>query len=186
MLNNFYIKSHDGHDFIYSQELGECSIILNSKNHAIRDVCQGEMIDSKVYSLDSKDGHYCFVNIATEAEYKQYVKENYLMEKEDSRKRSKHGFETFEIARKLFPKQKESTPASTGLIKLLKKERECKVAGLLENFPSEKKRALENRLNRLSNDCAGVSNTKELTNEQAHCIIHYTRGVDPELILGHR
>ena len=186
MSSNLYIKTDEGHDFILSQESGECSIILHRGNYSAEDAYKGEMLEKTLQQIVSNDGHYHFVNTATEDAYRNFVKANYLMVLESSSKRSLHGLKTFEIAKNLFPVQEHCLPASKELHKLVQNMRKCKVAELLEKFPSEKKRALENRLSRLSNDCAGVANIKELTEEQAHCIIKYVKGVDPKLILGHR
>jgi len=186
MPSNLYIKTDKDHDFIRSQESGECSIILQRKNYSAEDGYKGEMIESTLQEIASNDGHYHHVYTATEDAYKNYVYANHLMVPQSARKRSLHGLKTFEIAKKLFPVQEQHFSASKELRKLVQHVRRCKVAELLAKSPSKKKRALENRLSRLSNDCAGVANIKNLTEEQAHCIIHYTRGVDPELILGHR
>ena len=186
MKDIFYIQNREGHDFIYSQESGECSIILKSGNYSIQDGYNGEMIESTLQEIASNDGHYHAVHTATKDAYENFLYANHLMVPQSARKRSLHGLKTFEIAKKLFPVQEQHFSASKELRKLVKHVRRCKVAELLAKSPSEKKRALENRLSRLSNDCAGVANIKNLTEEQAHCIIHYTRGVDPELILGHR
>ena len=186
MANKVYIQDQEGNAFIYSQESGECSIILQRRNYSAEDGYKGEMIESTLQEIASNDGHYHHVYTATEDAYRNFVIDYYLMDTENSRKRSMHGFKTFEIARSLFPVQEQYLPASKEMYKLVHSVRRCKVAELLEKFPTEKKRALENRLSRLSNDCAGVANIKELTEEQAHCIIQYVKGVDPKLVLGHR
>jgi len=182
-----HIYSQGHRDFVVSDR-GEIWAVVHDHNHNVQDGNSDNWkpLETEVVVMSNKDGVTTYKIVASVSSFLEYITLNKLLSTRESYNRSQHALETFKEAEKLFPSNKEQLDRlnSKQFRKEVSMARTNKILELQKLSGNKNNKQLFRKLTIFSNCCAGVQNTKNLTEAQAHTILQYIKDVNPSLILG--